>query len=1299
MSEMGFNVLDTNGKLKDMGSVIEEIGNKWTSLSREQQVALSQIMAGTRQYNNLLALFDNWDMYSKSIETSKNATGALQRQQDIYMESMEAHLQQLQTAGEGVYNALFNAEDFNPIIDSLTGVVSLFKNFVDAAGGAQGILLLLGNTAVSVFSKQIASGLATTIANFKTAKENANQLQAEMEILSKYENANINDSRTQNLINMKRQILDYNKVITAEERNQANEIIRQTNELYKQQDLLEKKKAQVQEVAFRYTGSEIDLSDQNARETLIKDLEEDVLTFSNHLKTSLSGSQDNPSTLSASIAELQRLKKALDGTRESQQAYSEAIQKVANQVRFQKTGINNLIDTYKLSSEQQEKLTNAVQKYDTAIQQSGRAGLKNAQAVASAKEMHEAYIQVLRELIKDGKMSIDVLQGLQKNQDNLNNSLTAGQQAWRQYLSQIDLKAKVQQVINFANGLGRVSMTLSSLGRIDDIFKDVNLSAGEKLLQIMSAISISIPGIISLGSAIGKITGLTELWNVQLALSAARKQHNLALDIASNAAETRDQILKKKSIRNKKVINEILKEKNWLTTQEIASMSWENIQESIDNKLTEKGIKLDSVAANLLREEIKLRYLNATATAVENGEQAKQNLLSKEHIALKLKEFKGRVKEIWDGFNGLTGGAKIFAGALGAIAVTAAITAGTLAFVNRDINQLTEEAKKASESLNTLTETYDAAKSAFENFQSEISDYKKAKTALDDMVTGTEEWKNAVEDVNKQVIDLISNYKELAPYVQKSESGKLSISEEGMQAVERLERDKLNNQYQQLNAARINNSAAQSELSIGQTKEDMEVFGDFDAAAIPVLGGAIGSVIGATLLGSIGILAGPLGIIVGAAAGAALGGLTSGLIEEFGNVQEEDIKAVTEAYSNYGEELFKNQRNFSKVMSKASGVTEDEIKALWENREKLIELSRSVDANTQAQQAYMQQYVQSALEGNEIYESSKDKQDLEKMVAAATNKNLDTFVDKWADKFGGKTDEEIQKAYAKLMKWETTSIDNQTGNKATYYFSDGTSKTIDDATARYALAMAEASENATESLREFQLAIDTTNQKLNSKGLDNEILSTFFEGKVGDLSNYTEAEVGKLSGIDFTDEEAIARGYENAQDLEDKINQAQENFNKWFNETAEKTIAFIGDTRYEALGTVVDFEKLSLAANKNLSRAVMDAFKYGGDEGLNALLEMLQDVPEAKMEDFLALVGNIDFTNANAFDTLKESIEALGLELSDFDGFNTWGKIIEEVIDKNQTFEASIDSIISKLQTATDILNDLSVGDIISKEE
>jgi hypothetical protein len=34
-------------------------------------------MAGQRQYNNLIALFDNWDKYVKSVNTSLNAQGTL----------------------------------------------------------------------------------------------------------------------------------------------------------------------------------------------------------------------------------------------------------------------------------------------------------------------------------------------------------------------------------------------------------------------------------------------------------------------------------------------------------------------------------------------------------------------------------------------------------------------------------------------------------------------------------------------------------------------------------------------------------------------------------------------------------------------------------------------------------------------------------------------------------------------------------------------------------------------------------------------------------------------------------------------------------------------------------------------------------------------------------------------------------------------------------------------------------------------------------------------------------------------
>ena len=134
MAAMGVNVLDMNGQLRDMGEVMEEIGGKWTSMSREQQIYLSQVMAGTRQYNNLLSLFDNWDQYTESLETSANAAGTLQEQQDTYMESTQAHLAQLKASWEDLYDSLLDADAINGVSDALSGMVSLMANFVDSIG-------------------------------------------------------------------------------------------------------------------------------------------------------------------------------------------------------------------------------------------------------------------------------------------------------------------------------------------------------------------------------------------------------------------------------------------------------------------------------------------------------------------------------------------------------------------------------------------------------------------------------------------------------------------------------------------------------------------------------------------------------------------------------------------------------------------------------------------------------------------------------------------------------------------------------------------------------------------------------------------------------------------------------------------------------------------------------------------------------------------------------------------------------------------------------------------------------------
>lgn len=172
MESMGVSVLDETGNLREMGDVIEEVATKWNTWTEAQRTAMAQVMAGKRQYNNLVALFENWDMYTNALETSANAAGTLQKQQDTYMESMEAHLQQLRTEAEETYDILFDSEVVNGFTDALTGALDIFNNFIKGIGGGAEALTFFGSVATNVFKHQIAKGIQTSLKNFEVYKNN-----------------------------------------------------------------------------------------------------------------------------------------------------------------------------------------------------------------------------------------------------------------------------------------------------------------------------------------------------------------------------------------------------------------------------------------------------------------------------------------------------------------------------------------------------------------------------------------------------------------------------------------------------------------------------------------------------------------------------------------------------------------------------------------------------------------------------------------------------------------------------------------------------------------------------------------------------------------------------------------------------------------------------------------------------------------------------------------------------------------------------------------------------------------------
>lgn len=228
MEELGIEILDEQGQMRDMGEIIEDTAAKWQTWTQAQRQAAAVAMAGKQQYSRLIALFDNWDMYESALADSQTAAGALNEQQDIYMESTEAHLQQLSTTAEETYDILFDQDTVNGFIDVLTNLLGVFNSFITGIGGGTQAIATLGAMAANVFSKQIGQGISTMVGNREQGKLNDANLAAVQEQANAGMSSYVEGSREydayKNQLENAEKLLSVTKNISEEEYNRLTNL-------------------------------------------------------------------------------------------------------------------------------------------------------------------------------------------------------------------------------------------------------------------------------------------------------------------------------------------------------------------------------------------------------------------------------------------------------------------------------------------------------------------------------------------------------------------------------------------------------------------------------------------------------------------------------------------------------------------------------------------------------------------------------------------------------------------------------------------------------------------------------------------------------------------------------------------------------------------------------------------------------------------------------------------------------------------------------------------------------------------
>lgn len=515
MAELGFNVLDSEGKMRDLGVVMEEIGNDWKNLSREQQIYLAQTMAGTRQYNNLIALFDNWEEYQSALNVSQKAAGTLQKQQNVYLESTTAHINELNTAWDSLYHSTLDADTINTVTDGLKVLVKLTDNWIQSIGGGKGVLLNLGAIATNVFSKQIASSIVISINNLKSEKQEIEEIQARLKLTDEVRNNKTYDEESRAIAQMANDSIKYTSVMSQSQQEYSNSLIETQTQLLNQKAAYDKASASAVEYLKNHQSTQnlgLDKNDQHLETS--KKLEDQL----EDLNVQLVEEAENYSRLKAALKdtdlayddELQNTKimgAAYVENKKTVQAFLETYKALQNEMKTNAGSFKQGDDTLFASrvNEWQTALSDATNRHSNDIGFQSLNGDSQGQLTylltvddqlqTVFDNVSGSFSRMVGEMANEANTAAAAVSNAATGAgDVLNTKISENKAKFDELVKTISNPKNIQGIIQIAGGMTSFAATVSNAKNAWEVLNDKTLTGTEKITQGLTSIGTALSG-------------------------------------------------------------------------------------------------------------------------------------------------------------------------------------------------------------------------------------------------------------------------------------------------------------------------------------------------------------------------------------------------------------------------------------------------------------------------------------------------------------------------------------------------------------------------------------------------------------------------------------------------------------------------------------------------------------------------------------------------------------------------------------------------------------------------------------
>lgn len=549
LATVGVQIKDTNGELKGMDKILDDLGSRWNTLAQDQKIALAETVAGVRQWTQLIALMDNWDFFKENLAMAQDADGALEQQAKVYAESWEAARDRTKAAAEDIYDSLINPDFYIKVDDLITPLLSGTADVIDAMGGMNGVLAASVLLINKVYGDKIAESLRESAIQIgfltNQEQERARALQQQAATLAKsisIEKMGVEGPAREALDITQKQV---------ELRGLVNSKIDELNERQKsvlQADLnhLQSLQEQSKEYARQITLNEELAAQykQDIKDNISVDSKSDINRYlggrkgsasSDVVKNAVTGVQDLISKSRSADEAIARIITRLESVSKKQvdlRAISNRIKSLSNDSDELSTELKKVayeMGGIKPGASEQEILdyfTDVDRQLDDLNAQS--TILKDTLTNFLPERQVNLVVRFTAAL-KEGKSATEAMAYVTKEYEAANKEVTNSLET-----NAYATKDWADKIVSAGTYLSQLAMAMQAFKSIGNVFQDSDMTAGERLITIFTSLGMLLPTVITLTKA---MTGATQLVTISEAKEVTVKGLGITASLAKAAAD------------------------------------------------------------------------------------------------------------------------------------------------------------------------------------------------------------------------------------------------------------------------------------------------------------------------------------------------------------------------------------------------------------------------------------------------------------------------------------------------------------------------------------------------------------------------------------------------------------------------------------------------------------------------------------------------------------------------------------------------------------------------------------------